>query len=210
MTIMSSYKKTILTTLFILSFYVLYCAVSVADGASRSSSKWAEKNLTEEEQAFLLQHPVLRLGVGVKFPPFQYVENESGVPIFKGMVSSYLDLVEGRLGIKLKPVYGISFKEALEMGRSKQIDLFPCVSKTPERQKYLIYTETYLSYPLVIITRVDTTPVSNIKDLKGKKIAVVKFLATYSKLINDYPDMEFEFLFRNNLAEVLEAVSRRG
>ncbi|WP_419783546.1 PAS domain S-box protein [Maridesulfovibrio sp.] len=203
----SIYKTTILTVLFIFSFYVLDWAVPVAEGAKNSRGLWAEKNLTEEEQAFLLQHPVLRLGVGVKFPPFQYVENESGVPVFKGMVSSYLDLVEGRLGIKLKPVYGISFKEALEMGRSKQIDLFPCISQTPERQKYLVYTETYLSYPLVIITREDAPLVSRINDLEGRKIAVVKFLATYSKLTNDYPDLNFDYLFRNNIAEVLEAVS---
>ena len=49
--------------------------------------------------------------------------------------------------------------------------------------------------------------VPDLNDLEGKKIAVVKALATYSKLQNEYPDLQLEFVYRNSIAEVLEAVS---
>ena len=147
-----SVKIVFFIFLTVFSLLTMDWSFLVAQGRNASDGPWREVNLTEGERAFLMDNPVMRLGVGVKFPPFQYVDRKDGNPVFKGMVSSYLKLLEGRLGVELKPVYGISFKTALEMGRNKEIDLFPCIARTPERAEYLIFSNTYLSYPLVVIT----------------------------------------------------------
>lgn len=187
--------------------FLLYGHTAIASPTNTTSKPWIESNLTKEERLFLKEHPVLRLGVGIKFPPFQYVTKENEKPEFKGMVSGYLSILESRLGIKLKPVYNITFKTALTMGKNKQIDLFPCISKTPERDKFLLFTKPYMTYPLVIITREDTPLVGSVPDLSGKTIAIVKTLATYSKLRNEYPQLDLKFNFQKDLQSVLETVS---
>lgn len=167
----------------------------------------AEIPLTVSEQKYLDEHPVLHLGVGIAFPPFQYVEEENGEKVFKGMVSDYLKRMEELLGIRLVPVLGISFKEALEMGKKGQLELFPCIANTPERNEYLLFTRPYLSYPLVIITRDNAPFVGGIEDLHNKRVAVIKTLANYSKLANEYPDLDIDFIFKSNAQSRLEAVS---
>jgi PAS domain S-box-containing protein len=163
--------------------------------------------LTPEERAFLDAHPVLRVGVGVAFPPFQYVEAETGKLAFKGMVSDYLKLLEKRLGVRLEPVLGIPFKTALQMGRDGDIDIFAGISETPERREFLHYTKPYLSYPLVIVTRDDTPFVGSVEDLRGKRVATVKVLSTYSKFVNDLSHISMDFHFEEDTPAVLTAVS---
>lgn len=164
-------------------------------------------DLSHEERAFLRAHPVLRLGVGVAFPPFQYVEEELGKPAFKGMASDYVNLVGQRLGVRMEPVFGIPFKRALAMGRAGEIDVFPAVADTPERRQFLEYTKPYLSYPLVIMTRDNAPFVGSIEDLHGKTVAIVKTLATYSKFQNDLSHLDVDFHFEKDIPSVLTAVS---
>ena len=110
-------------------------------------------SLSKEERAWLKEHPTLRVGVGVAFPPYMWVEKKDGHHIFKGMIAEYLDLLAGKLGLDMQIVFDTPFDEALNMGKRGQIDFFPCLSKTPGRSEYLLFTEPYLSYPMAIITR---------------------------------------------------------
>ena len=163
------------------------------DGVSAQAGDWAQVNLTDAQLEWLGHHNVLRLGVGVRFHPIMFVEKEADGPRFTGMVADYVKLFEKRLGITMRPVLGISFKEALELGRKGEIDLFPCVSETPSRSDLLIYTKPYLVFPLVIITRKDYGRITGLRDLAGKRVAVIKELSTYGRLKQDYPDLNFEF-----------------
>ncbi len=164
-------------------------------------------HLTTEETRWLAAHPVLRMGVGVAFPPFQYVERQDATPVFKGMASDYAALIERRLGVRLEPVFGIPFGKALEMGRTGEIDLFPCITRTPEREEFLTFTGPYLSYPLVVVGRQDAPVIGGIRDLGGRRVAVVQALANYSKFINDLPDAAPEFVFVDTVADKLQAVA---
>ncbi len=166
---------------------------------------WAQINLTDAQLEWLGRHNVLRLGVGVRFYPIMFVEQDDGKPEFAGMVADYVRLFEKRLGVTMSPVLGVSFKEALELGRRGEIDLFPCVSETPDRADFLIYTKPYLVFPLVIITRNDFGHVSGLKDLAGKRIAVIKELSTYGLLRQDYPN--FNFVFEKDFVAAFTSVS---
>ncbi len=161
----------------------------------------------EEEIKWLSEHPVIRLGVGVAFPPFMWVETKDGRHAFNGMVSDYVDLLSKKLGVEMRIVYGIPFEEALARGRDGSIDFFPCISQTPERSEYLWFAKPYLSYPLAIVTREDAPLVGEVEDLDGKRLAVVEHLVVYSKLKNDYPNLRIDYLFTRKVEENLEAVS---
>ncbi len=164
--------------------------------------------LTDTEKQFLSDHPTIRLGVGVAFPPYMWVESKKGrQPVFKGMVSDYVDILARRLGVDMKVVFNIPFDEALARGRSGEIDFFPCISNTPERSKFLSFTAPYISYPMVIITRENSPIIDNINDLAGKRVAVVKHLFVYSTLLRDYDHLKLNYRDSRTIDENLEAVS---
>jgi len=163
--------------------------------------------LSPEERSWLKQQQSISLGVGVAFPPFMWVENEDGQTILKGMVSDYIHLLSERLNLEMDVVLDIPFNEALERGKNRQIDFFPCISRTPERSEFLLFSEPYLSYPLVIVTREDAPSISDVEDLRGKRIAAVEHLMVYSKLHNEYPDLGLNFVFTKTVDENLDAIA---
>lgn len=163
--------------------------------------------LTSDEKQWLADHRKLRLGVGVAFPPYMWVEEVDGKKRFHGMVSDYIELLESRLGVDMEIIYNITFNEALRRGKEKKIDLFPCLSKTPERSEFLLFSKPYLSFPMVIMTRDDSPQITTIEDLHNKRFAVVKHLVVYSKLQNDHPGLNLQYQFTETVDQNLEAVS---
>ncbi len=187
-------------------FYLLLI-VACFFGVSVAEAQTFQVSLTENEKRWLGEHPTIRLGVGIAFPPFMWVQEEDGQPTFKGMVSDYITLLEKRLGVDMQVVFNIPFNEALARGQAGQIDFFPCLSRTPGRSEYLLFTEPYLSYPLVVITREDAPIIGDLKDLAGKRFAAVEHLVVYSKLKNEYSHLNFNYVFTKKVEENLEEIS---
>ncbi|SLM31939.1 Putative signaling protein (fragment) [Desulfamplus magnetovallimortis] len=163
--------------------------------------------LSSEEQLWLEEHKTIKVGVGVAFPPYMWVDEKDGKPVFRGMVSDYIDLISRKLNVEMQVVYDIPFNKALELGKSGEIDFFPCLSQTPERSEFLLFTNPYLIYPMVIITRDDAPIIGGVEDLAGKRLAVVKHLIVYSRIQNDYPDLDVNYVFTGRVDENLENVS---
>ncbi|MHC1791179.1 diguanylate cyclase [Solidesulfovibrio sp.] len=180
---------------------------SLSFGVTAAPLKKKPLSLTPEEQQYLRAHPVLTMGVGLAFPPFQYVEDDSGRLQFKGLAADVMQLLGQRLGVTFEPVLNISFAEALAMGRAGNLDLFPCLSWTPERAAYLTFTKPYLAYPLVIISRDDAPFIASVQDLAGRRVADVAVLSTYSKVRNAFPDLNIDYVFEKDTPAMLEAVS---
>lgn len=163
--------------------------------------------LTDVERQWLADHPTLRLGVGISFPPYQWVTQDKGEYVFKGVVSEYVKILENRLKVQLDIAYGLTFKQALDLGRRKEIDFFPCLAPTPERSEFLLFSKPYISYPSVIITRQDAPFIGKLEDLRGKKISAVKDQVIHSTLLKKYPELNLSILETENAEEDLEAVS---
>lgn len=201
------HHATVLKYLFFLLAAAIVCTPLAGSAASSLDDTSPEIDLTPEEQAYLKAHPVLRMGVGVAFPPIQYVEVNDGKYEFKGVAAETVQLLEKRLGVRMEPVWGLTFAEALKLGQAGEIDVFPCLSWTPDRAEYLVFTGPYLSYPLVIVTRDDSPFIGSIEDLNGRKVAENKAMSTYSKVRNEYPELKLDYVFEKDTQAILEAVS---
>jgi signal transduction histidine kinase/ABC-type amino acid transport substrate-binding protein/FixJ family two-component response regulator len=158
--------------------------------------------LSAEEDSWLENHRTFRVGVGIAWPPFQYVENGE----FKGIAGDYIRILSERLGIRMEIVSNVSsFQQVLDMAKKKEIDVLGCVTETPERKEYMNFTQPYLSSPVVIIMPKDASSVRGLGDLNGKKVAFVKSLATYERVKDSFPGIIPYFV--GTPAEQLEAVS---
>jgi PAS domain S-box-containing protein len=159
--------------------------------------------LTKEEKAWLAEHKHIRLGVDPAWPPFEFFDITR---VYSGIASDYVRFLNQKLNIEMVPVQDLSWSMVMDKARANEIDVLPCVLKTPERSKFLRFTKPYLSFPMVILTREDAPFISSVQDFDDNKVAVVRGYATQELLEQDYPDRKF--YLANNLEEALKALSK--
>ncbi|MCF8087589.1 MAG: transporter substrate-binding domain-containing protein [Desulfotignum sp.] len=161
-----------------------------------------QKNaLTAEETAWVKEHKEILLGVDPEFAPFEFID-ETGQ--YTGIVPEYLQILEKRIGLNFEVAPGLSWKEAVEQVRQGKIDMLPCVGKTSERQKFLLFSKPYMYYQRVIITRTGTPFISSIDDIKGMRVAVQKETSHEGYLMDN---TEVQPTLYATLQETLKAVS---
>lgn len=136
--------------------------------------------LTDKEKAWIEAHPDIRLGIDPEFIPFEYI-NEAGE--YSGIASDYIALLNQRLGIEMTIQKGLSWKQAVEKARRKEIDVLPCVGKTRERLEYLNYSRPYIQFQRVIITRSDFPFITGLENINPGKVAVQRYSSHYGYLL---------------------------
>ncbi len=159
--------------------------------------------LTEAEKAWLAEHKHVRLGVDPAWPPFEFFDITR---VYSGIASDYVRYLNQKLNIEMVPVQDLSWSMVMDKARANEIDVLPCVLKTPARSKFLRFTKPYLSFPMVILTREDAPFISGVEDFEDNKVAVVRGYATQDLLEQDYPDRKF--YLANNLEQALKALSK--
>ncbi len=174
------------------------------DTTKRSpTSNFVINSLSEKERIWLRDHPIIRVVQDTSWYPIEFV-NESGEP--SGMAGDYLRLIEQRLNVKFELVRNLSWQEAYARLKRWEIDMTTSVAVTPERTEFWAFTKPYMSIPIVIVTHTDVTYIANMRELAGKKIAVVDGYAVNDWIPRDFPEIK---LFRVKTAqEGLETLQR--
>ena len=159
-------------------------------------------SLTPEEIAFLQKNPVVRVANEMDWPPFDFVED--GKPA--GFAMDYLALIGETIGIKFDIINGLSWPQLLEMGKQKEIDLFPGIWKTPDREPFFIFTPPYLKLAKVLVSKDSSLKqYHTLSELKGKKIALPKGYALTELIMQEHPGPEY--LIVNNNADGLNQLA---
>jgi two-component system sensor histidine kinase/response regulator len=159
--------------------------------------------LTDKEKAWLLRHKDIRLGVDPAWPPFEFSD---ATRVYSGIASDYVRLLNEKLGVNMVPVPDLTWPQVMDKVRAREIDVLPCVVKTPERSKFMLFTKPYLSFPVVILTREDAPFVNGVEDFENNKVAVVKGYATQEFLERKYPLKNF--YLAGSIDDAIQAVSK--
>jgi PAS domain S-box-containing protein len=141
--------------------------------------------LTAEEQAWIKQHPVVRVHNEKDWPPFNYFEY--GRP--RGLSIDYMDLMAEKLGIEVEYVTGPSWNEFLGLVKRKELDVMLNIVKTEDRQKYLLYTEPYVKNPNVIVSY-EKNAYQSIEALFGKTVAFPRGFFYEEELAKSFPQIK--------------------
>ncbi|MHC4872875.1 MAG: transporter substrate-binding domain-containing protein [Planctomycetota bacterium] len=142
--------------------------------------------LTPAEKAWLAEHPVIRVASDPAFAPLEWL-NKNGE--FSGLAIDYLREIESHLGVRFEIDKGSTWQELIKKGKSRQVDIFSCVSKTPGREEYLTFTSTYLSFPIKFFTRKAAGYIGSESMLYGRRVAVIKGYYTEEVLQRDHPEI---------------------
>ncbi len=148
----------------------------------------SQMQLTEQEQAWLDRRHTVRVRVADS-PPYQMTTPEP-----QGISVDYLKLIGKRFGINFVFVTNTSLNWEMSLkdlaGDCQWIDLIVAIKRTPDREKAFALSDDYLSSPWVIINRTNSSFVSRIQDLNGKKVAVEKGFVLNELIKKEYPQIK--------------------
>lgn len=147
--------------------------------------------LTKAERQWLQSHPNLQLSGDIFWPPFEFIDDKGN---YVGMVSDVVALIEERLDYKFDINHKASWGETLEGFKNNEIDLISAVAKTPQREEYMLFTEPYFSFPIVIVIREGLGFVTDLRELGDERVGVVKGYASYDYLIINHPDLNLHIV----------------
>ncbi|MBF0589546.1 MAG: transporter substrate-binding domain-containing protein [Magnetococcales bacterium] len=148
----------------------------------------AEKvKLTAEERAWLKAHKTLRLGDDFSWAPFSFLDEQGR---YSGIAAGYAEALTTRLGVTMKPVTGLSWKQVLQGVKAGRIDILPAVAHTPEREEFLNFSKPYISLPVVVATRKGSVFVDSLSDLVGYRVGVVKDYITDELMARKHPSLQ--------------------
>ncbi len=138
--------------------------------------------LSGSERQWIEAHPALRLGIDPEFAPFEIVGPDGS---YQGIAADVVALLNQRLGINMKVAHNTSWTEALALARGKALDVLPCMSASEERQSYLEFTEPYLTFHRVVVTRLDSPFYGRLDDLAGLRVAVQQNTSHHAFIMED-------------------------
>ncbi len=141
--------------------------------------------LTKEEFLYLKNKKDIKMCVDPNWMPFEKIENGRYV----GLASDYIKLFSENINIPITLVETKTWTQSLEKIKNKECDILALAEKTPNRAKYMNFTTPYISSPIVVATKIGVSFIDDIKQIKDKKLGVVKDYSLIERLKSKYPNI---------------------
>jgi signal transduction histidine kinase len=127
-------------------------------------------DLTNEEKEYIKNKKVLKICAD----PFWYSFNYLNYNNEEDVTTSLAKVVLNKIDLKKKLIYTRSSMESLVYIQEKKCDLISRIQKNEKKSKFIKYTKSYFHYHLMLVSRVDSDYLYNLKNLQNKKIAILK------------------------------------
>ena len=160
-----------------------------------------EVRLTEKEKHWLADHKQIRIAIDPAWPPFEYFSPKGE---HQGISAEYVRIIQERLGIHMQIIPGLKWSEVVNRLKARTVDAVPLMALTPKRATFAVFSTPYLHMDIVLVTRKDQIHIGDLKELQGRKLAMIRDYAVGEMLKKDYPDQEL--LLVDSLGDGLKAV----
>jgi PAS domain S-box-containing protein len=158
--------------------------------------------LNQAEWNFIQQQGAIKIAPDPTFPPVEEIDHQG---IYRGIAADYVHLLEAKLKIRFSVIDLKNWDAVLDAAKERRVDLLPAAANTPKRQEFLLFSSPHLVLPGVIMVRTDTSGDLGLKDLVGKKVAVVSGYLWQEYLETDHK--EIQIVPVPNLSAGLQMVS---
>jgi two-component system, NarL family, sensor histidine kinase EvgS len=166
-------------------------------------SKWNEKvrtkysfkngehiELTEKERLWLSFNPDIIVTGDPEWPPNSMYDKAGN---YVGIVADLWDLVEKKSGVDFRRVRSESWSQAVNNIREGKITVLDCVSRTPERDDFMEFTQPFFTSNIVMIGREDLDYINGIYEIKDLSVAVQEGVSEIELIKRDYPGLKLAF-----------------
>lgn len=159
---------------------------------------------TEAEEEYLKQLGPVTMCVDPDWRPLEYIDQKGN---YSGIAADLINLISQRTGIEFKLIPTASWEESLQKSQQDECMILACLNQTVERNKWLLFTNTYFSDHNVLITREEHDDITKLSRMRGNTIALPSGTSIEERIRKNYPNLKI-ILF-NNEEEAFKAVNDR-
>ncbi|REL24365.1 transporter substrate-binding domain-containing protein [Thalassotalea euphylliae] len=159
--------------------------------------------LTEQQQHWVQENPVLKVGITKDWEPLEFI-GEDGQPL--GINRDVIESVTQSAGFELEFVAYDHWAALVAGFRDNEIDLILGVSSANSRAPDFDFTDSYWQMPWSIIYRRILGRINSLADLNGKTLAIVKGYQLTNWVKANYP--EIDVVLVNSTTEGVLAVQQ--
>ena len=141
----------------------------------------------DEEQKFLNGIDSITICVDPSWMPYERIDKNGE---YVGLIADYMKLLSERVGKEFRLVPTDSWGQTLSFARERKCDIIPSLISTPKRRKFLNFTSSYLSFPLVLATSRDKLFIESFETVADQTFTVVKNYAAIELLQKKYPNIK--------------------
>ncbi len=154
---------------------------------------------TKQEANFIKKH-VIKTANTPNWPPFEMYDKG----VLKGIGPDVFNIIKNKLFLKSENII-VSWDEVLNLIKSNKADITFSTMKTKDKS-FAIFSKPYVVYPISIAVKKSFNFISDIDDLRDKKIAIGKDYTVYQLIKEHYP--YFNIIAVRNTKEALKMLSR--
>ncbi len=158
--------------------------------------------LTQQELDWLAENPVVRTSVDPTVAPLEFIDVNNRI---SGIAGDFLADIEQKLNIRFEWVGNNNWEEGIAKIRSEEADIVSTIIPTPERRRFLSFTDPVMTVSNMIFARTNSPFFGNMEGLRGYKLAQIAGSAVSTFVRQDYPDIEI--LEVGSISEGFQSVS---
>jgi len=151
------------------------------------SKKNCTLDLNNREESYLQEKKIIKVCVDPNWMPFEQIKDGKHI----GMSAEYIDILQSKIGVPFSLVPTKSWSQSLQYAKDRKCDILSLAMETKDRAKYLNFTTSYITAPLVLATKNDKSFVSSFSELDGKRIGVSRDYASAEFLRKRYAKVHF-------------------
>jgi signal transduction histidine kinase len=143
--------------------------------------------LTDSERLWLDEHPTVSFTGDPNWLPYEAFDARGE---YIGIVAEHLKLISKISGITFDMNPSATWTESTEKAKSGMVDI---LSETDDSdlKSHLVFTDSYLSNPIVIAMHNRENYVEGISSIKDRKLALIRDYGYASKIRRQYPNIDF-------------------
>jgi diguanylate cyclase (GGDEF)-like protein/PAS domain S-box-containing protein len=190
-----------MTIKFHIARFLLFLSLFATLVSNAVSAANSQLDLTESERRWVRDNPSVSFTGDPNWLPYEAFDEEGQ---YIGIVSEHLQLISELTGIQFRMSPSETWTESTEKAKKGLVDI---LSETDDSdlRSHLIFTDSYLSNPIVIAMQNSENYVDAIEKIANKKIALIKDYGYASKIRRKYSDIQFVTV--NDIQDGLIAVS---
>ena len=160
----------------------MMAAMLVACGSSDSKKSDEKTESTDSKDT-------IKFGTNAEFPPFEYVTQEGVIGEFDGIDIAIAKDIAEENGMEAE-VENMEFDSLIVALQNGQVDaVIAGMTVTDERAEKVDFALPYMKVALGVVSP-DDALITDVKDLEGKKLIVVKGTTAETYFTENYPDIE--------------------
>ncbi|MES2868380.1 MAG: transporter substrate-binding domain-containing protein [Pseudomonadota bacterium] len=127
--------------------------------------------LTEREERWLIQHPVVKVVVNETLAPLTFFDSDGN---FRGITADLLEMIRLRTGLRFEIQHARSLNAMIEMVNRHDTDIISAISPSISRENALSFSRPYLENSFVLLTAKGFEQPSSLEQLAGKRLALTQ------------------------------------